>query len=307
MKVFVCGTMGQIEVFSPAKINLFLSVLGKMSSGFHELASLVAPVDFGDRIRIEVEDAAEGAVELSCSDSSLPTDRSNLAYAAAEGFLLRSGLNWRVKVELEKRIPHGAGLGGGSSNASSVLLGLSELAAERGALGLSRGERLELAAELGSDCPLFLEGKPVVMRGRGELLAPISPRARESLAGRELVLFKPSFSIGTAWAYRSLSEAAGAFDEREWSEGRLAAWEAGELSLESLLHNSFQQPSFHKFPALGALCKALEEREVACLMSGSGSCCFALVDSDEAADWVVSQVRACWGERSFAQRARLLG
>ncbi|MBD5782146.1 4-(cytidine 5'-diphospho)-2-C-methyl-D-erythritol kinase [Pelagicoccus sp. NFK12] len=299
--------MGQIEVFSPAKINLFLSVLGRMETGFHELASLVAPVDFGDTICIEAEAATEASVQLSCSDESLPTDRSNLAFAAAEGFLLRSGLNWKVTIDLQKRIPHGAGLGGGSSNASAVLLGLSELAEEAGQLGLSGGERLELAAELGSDCPLFLHGKPLVMRGRGELLSSISEEARQRLVGRELVLFKPSFSIGTAWAYRSLSGSGGRFDAREWAERRLSAWEAGEISLEALLHNSFQTPTFRKFSAFPAMFERLEAQGFACLMSGSGSCCFALADSPAQAKTLISQVKERWGERCFAERAKVLG
>ncbi|WP_309025115.1 4-(cytidine 5'-diphospho)-2-C-methyl-D-erythritol kinase [Pelagicoccus sp. SDUM812002] len=299
--------MGQIEVFSPAKINLFLSVLGRMETGFHELASLVAPVDFGDTIRIEAVEASEASVELQCSDKSLPTDRSNLAYAAAEGFLLRSGLSWRVSIDLEKRIPHGAGLGGGSSNASAVLMGLSDLASEAGQLGLSRGERLELAAELGSDCPLFLEKRPLIMRGRGELLSSISSEASKRLAGRELVLFKPSFSIGTPWAYRSLAGSEGAFDEKEWAEQRLDRWESGDLSLENLLHNSFEQPTFAKFVALGSLLKRVREQKLGCLMSGSGSCCFALVDTDSQAESLIFEVKDCWGERCFVERARVLG
>ncbi len=298
--------MGQIEVFSPAKINLFLSVFGRMDTGFHELASLVAPVAFGDTLRIAAEEAGEAGIELSCSDGSLPTDRSNLAYAAAEGFLLRSGLNWRVKIELEKRIPHGAGLGGGSSNASAVLLGLSDLAEQAGQLGLSRGERLELAAELGSDCPLFLEGKPLVMRGRGELLAAISDEAREGLAGREVVLFKPNFSIGTAWAYRSLANFSGAYDDKAWAERRLSDWEAGRISIEALLHNSFEGPSFHKFVAFNSLFERLRAQKLACLMSGSGSCCFALLETGSEAEKLVSQVKECWGERCFLERTRLL-
>lgn len=299
--------MGQVEVFSPAKINVFLSVFGKMETGFHELASLVAPLDFGDAVRIEAEAADEAEGALTCSDPDLPTGRGNLAYAAAEGFLLRSGLSWRVKIHLEKRIPQGAGLGGGSSNASAVLRGLSMLAEESGQLGLSRGERLELAAELGSDCPLFLQGGPLVMRGRGERLAPISESARERLAGRELVLFKPSFSIGTAWAYRALSSASGAYDSKEWAEGRLRAWEAGQLSLEALLHNSFQKPSFRKFRAFPALFEQAESKKLACLMSGSGSCCFALVRSGFEAESMVSRVKRAWGGRCFVARARVVG
>lgn len=296
--------MGQVEVFSPAKINLFLSVLGRMDSGFHELVSLVTQLDFGDTLRIEAEEAEVASVELICSDERLPVDRSNLAYAAAEGFVLRSGLNWRVRIELEKRIPFGAGLGGGSSNACAVLRGLSELAAQAGALGLSRGERLELAAELGSDCPLFLERRPVVMRGRGERLTGVDAGLLDSL---QLVLFKPSFSINTGWAYRSLVERGDCYDAREWAEGRIADWVSGRVSTADLLHNSFQASAFAKFVAFEPLFERLRRTKLDVLMSGSGSCCFALVGSEEEANEVEKRVRDCWGERTFVQRARVLG
>lgn len=298
--------MGQIEVFSPAKINLFLAVLGRLETGFHELASLVAQLDFGDRLKIAVEDATEASVELRCSDVSLPTDRSNLAYAAAEGFLLRSGLNWKVQIDLDKEIPHGAGLGGGSSNASAVLLGLSELAEQSGALGVSRGERLELAAELGSDCPLFLSQKPVVMRGRGELISPLGESAIKGLAGREVLLFKPSFSIGTGWAYGELAR-RGDYDDRAWAEERLAAWTSGNLELGELLFNRFELTAFEKYVGMDTLFSVLKELGIRCLMSGSGSCCFALLEGEEQADLASEKIRDAWGNRVFLKRAHVLG
>ncbi|MBC2604518.1 4-(cytidine 5'-diphospho)-2-C-methyl-D-erythritol kinase [Pelagicoccus albus] len=299
--------MGQIEVFSPAKINLFLSVLGRMENGFHELASLVAQVDFGDRLFIDWEAADSAAVELSCDDPSLPTDSGNLAYAAAEGFLLRSGLKWRVRIRLEKRIPHGAGLGGGSSNASAVLTALGKLAQEAGELGLSRGETLELAAELGSDCPLFLDQKPKLMRGRGEVLSPVFGAAAEDLVGRELLLFKPSFSISTPWAYKTLAATEGAYDQREWAEERLAAWSSGDLDLSQLLHNSFEKVAFPKYAAFDPLFRKMKGYSLECLMSGSGSSCFALLSSSSNVALLEGVVRDCWGDRVFVKRAKVLG
>lgn len=298
--------MGQIEVFSPAKINLFLAVLGRMETGFHELASLVTQLDFGDRLKIEFEEAAEASVDLTCSDPSLPTDQSNLAFAAAEGFLLRSGLNWAVRIDLEKQIPHGAGLGGGSSNASAVLLGLSELAEASGTLGLSRGERLEFAAELGSDCPLFLSRQPMVMRGRGELLSPVSPKGAAALAGREVLLFKPSYSINTGWAYGELAR-RGRYDDRAWAEERLANWAKGELALEELLFNRFEEATREKYLGMDTLFEELGEMGVSCLMSGSGSSCFALVEDAAQADLACVKIQEAWGNRLFLKRAHVLG
>lgn len=145
------------------------------------------------------------------------------------------------------------------------------------------------------------------MRGRGELLATVSREAQLGLAGRELVLFKPSFSIGTAWAFRALAVSSGAYDSRAWAEGRLAAWASGDLGLESLLHNSFEAVVFRKYVAYGALFERLATRGFSCLMSGSGSCCFALVSSAEEASELESLVFEAWGNRAFLQRTKILG
>src|SRR5690606_13176402 len=125
-----------------------------------------------------------------------------------------------------KNIPHGAGLGGGSSNASAVLEGLSVLAARSGLEPIEDVSLHELAQELGSDCPLFLAKRPLVMRGRGERLEPISEAARSRLSGRRALLFKPSVSISTQWAYGKLAESPEGYGAESWAEDRISAWEA---------------------------------------------------------------------------------
>ena len=293
--------MGQIEVFSPAKINLFLSVLGKMASGFHELVSLVAPVSCEDRLEISVQ-AGPASVSLSCDDASLPTDERNLCYAAAAGFLARFGLERKVCIRLEKRIPHGAGLGGGSSNAAATLEGLAALCGVEDADAL-----MELAASLGSDCPLFLKRKPVLMRGRGEVLEDLDDAQANGFSGLTLVLLKPSFAIATAWAYRGLSLRPEHYDGRDWAEGRVQAWKAGRLPLEQLLYNSFEPLAFRKFPALAEMRRrVVEDAGAAFLMSGSGSCCFALCRSEEQRERVAAIAREDWGDCVFVRSAFVL-
>ena len=292
--------MGQIEVFSPAKINLFLSVLGKMGGGFHELVSLVAPLDFGDTVRVSVETGARG-VSLECDDASLPSGSGNLAYRAAALFLEHYGLERSVKVSLAKRIPHGAGLGGGSSNASAVLEALACLE------GIAIDARLEaLAAELGSDCPLFLRRAPVVLRGRGERLSSVSSALRKRLRGRRVLLFRPCFSIGTAWAYGQLSSISESYADRDWTEAQLEGGSSGRLELEELCFNSFEQAIFRKFPALPVLLERLKGIGLSGLMSGSGSCCFLLYSDSKEEREARDIIAQCWGGLAFVHAAKLL-
>jgi 4-diphosphocytidyl-2-C-methyl-D-erythritol kinase len=158
----------QLSADSPAKINLTLAVRGRRSDGFHEIESLVALIDLCDRVTLS--DAPAGQWSLSCGDPVVPTDDRNLALRAARLLAERAGINAGVHIDLNKRIPAGSGLGGGSSNAAATL---------------ALGERLwrfkwpldrlaELAAEVGSDVPLFLGGPLSIIRGRGEVVTPIS-------------------------------------------------------------------------------------------------------------------------------------
>src|SRR5438105_1630674 len=155
-----------LEKQSPCKVNLLLNILGKRPDGFHELETVMHPVDVFDRLTF-----ARGSqgVQLTCSEPSLPTDSRNLVHRAATSFLQAAKINDGVRLHLEKRIPLAAGLGGGSGNAATTLLGLNELFG--GPLG---PEQLQiLAASLGSDIPFFLQGKPALATGRGENIQPL--------------------------------------------------------------------------------------------------------------------------------------
>lgn len=178
---------------SPAKINLFLAVHGKREDGYHELTSLMACVGLHDEIVLSFE--GEG-VRATCSDPSLPTDQRNLAVKAAIHYFEQVGLSdVGLRIHIEKRIPIGAGLGGASSNAATVLRGLDR------AMGhLLGADRLLMIAEtLGSDVPFFIRQIPSLAEGRGERLTPYP-----HLVSYPLVLVNPGFQVSTAWVYGRL-------------------------------------------------------------------------------------------------------
>jgi 4-diphosphocytidyl-2-C-methyl-D-erythritol kinase len=295
--------MSSAVVFSPAKINLFLAVTGRRADGYHDLVSVVAPVEFGDTLRIEAGAAGEFALE--CDDASVPTGEDNLVLRAARLFAEKTGWGGGAKFFLEKRIPMGAGLGGGSGNAVAALRGLNSLAGEP----LGGAELAAMAARAGSDCALFLPGGPVVMRGRGERVEPLSADTAARLRGQRVLVFKPEFGISTPWAYAQLA----ADGEKNYlpateAEARLAAW-LGEAKapVEALLFNSFERPAFLKFPALPVLLDALgAEFGLSTRLSGSGSACFALLPADAAVEAVKSRIHEAWGATAWMVETRIL-
>lgn len=290
------------EINAPAKLNLFLAVTGRRADGFHDLLSLAVTLDFGDTLR--VEPAAK--MELACDDPAVPADESNLVLRAARAFTAASGWQGAARFTLTKRIPAGAGLGGGSSDAAAALIALNRIAGPGRALGADR--LAEVAAAVGSDCPLFLAGGPVVMRGRGERLEPIPAGAAARLGGRRVLVFKPGFSIATPWAYARLAAGApGSYLPAAEAEARLAAWIGdSRAKAEGLPFNSLEAPAFRKFPALPLLLEQLRsDFGVSAGMSGSGSACFALLPEAADAGAVAARVRREWGASAFVREARI--
>ncbi len=292
-----------ISVFAPAKLNLFLAVTGRRADGFHDLVSLVAPLDFGDTLRLAPLGAAGGADALVCAAPGVPTDASNLVLKAAAAWRAAGGRAPWVRFELEKRTAAGAGMGGGSSDGVAALRGLQQLAE----VALPEARLAELAAGLGSDCPLFLAGVPTIMRGRGERLEFLATAERARLTGRRVLVCRPGFGIDTPWAYgRLVAGAPGSYMPAAEAEARLAAWRAGEIELEALLANSFEPVAFGKFLALPALAARLRERcGLRLHLTGSGSACFALLPESGDEAGALAVVREAWGAAAFATVARL--
>ena len=320
----MCGiaAVNSAVVFAPAKINLFLAVTGRRADGFHDLVSVVAPLAWGDTLWVEsgkrraesggrmADDGRQRAdgggqkaedgegITLECDEAGVPCDESNLVVKAAR--LFREATSWRepVHFRLEKRIPLGAGLGGGSSDATAALRGLDVLAGHP----LAPEALAELAARVGSDCALFLHGGPVAMRGRGERVEALPAVAAARLCGRRVLVFKPDFGIGTPWAYQRLAaEAPSSYVPAAQAEARLAAWLVDSTApAEQLLGNNLERPAFAKFIALPALLGELRTRfALAPQLSGSGSACFAFLPANAPVSEIAATIRAAWGGAAF--------
>ncbi len=242
---------------SPAKINLSLRILGKRTDGFHEIDTIMAKLP-GLADEITITPAAE--FSFTCSDPSLPTDGKNLIVKATKALSEKSGQPLPFDIHLEKRIPHGAGLGGGSSNAATTLLALNGQLASP----LPADELHTLAAAIGSDVPFFLYAGAARCTGRGEIItaAPTPPN-------HPIILFKPDFSVSTPDAYRHCLDA-------ETIPGiSYVPQNYGGLSLV----NDLEKAVFAKHRYLAELKDWLLKRRdtKAALMSGSGSTMFAIL------------------------------
>lgn len=280
----------------PAKLNLLLAVVGRRADGFHELVSVVAPVAFGDTLTLEP--ATE--FSLTCNDPAVPADGTNLVLKAAAAFRAATGWRGGAKFSLTKCIPTGAGLGGGSSDAATALVALNRLAGEK----LAPAALAAVAAEVGSDCALFLPGGPVVMRGRGERVERLAEPTAARLHGRRVLIFKPGFAIATPWAYaQHAAKMRGSYRPGAEAEARLvnfthavttgAAW-------EKLLFNDLEEVVFAKFVALPVLLGQLRTRfGLEPRLSGSGSACFALLPAGAPVPEITAAIRAAWGESAF--------
>ena len=264
--------MMSLTIESPAKINLMLSVHGPRPDGFHALTSIMAPLTFSDRMRVSQSEA--GVDTIRCDDADVPTGGDNLILRAAEGFRRMSGTRNFFDFDLEKCIPMGAGLGGGSSNAATALKAMNELAGEP----LARRALFEIAAELGSDCPFFIDVVSARVSGRGEVIEALAEPDRERLSGQRIALFRPHFGVPTAWAYARLkADGPDSFENEASAKSRIEDFFSGGF-LNDLLFNSFEPSVGRKYLAIPCLLEAVRASGYATLMSGSGSCCFALLE-----------------------------
>ena len=288
--------MAELLVSAPAKINLHLEVLGLRPDGFHELAMVMQTIDLADRLSLRP--TADGAIRLTCDRDDLPTDGGNLIVRAGELLRARCGLpELGAAINLQKRIPIGAGLAGGSSNGAAALVGLNEL----WGCGFSRGELHAMAAELGSDMPFCLDGGTQLCFGRGEVLEPLAARRGPAAGSPELgvLLVKhPESSVSTPWAYGRCREQRGdgyLSSEADFERCR-EALRSGPL-LQALAAGGEAAP----WPPIRNDLQAVVEPEVASVrqglallrragdalavaMSGSGPSLFALFPDQPAAE-----------------------
>ncbi len=270
-----------------AKLNLSLAITGRREDGFHELVSLVAPIALADTLTLDVG----RPLGLTCDDPSLPVDGTNLVLKAAAAYARRRPAAPTGHFHLTKRVPHGAGLGGGSADAAAALRLLDRASGEP--LG---PEALEaLAAEIGSDCPFFVRGQAAVMRGRGERLAILPAAVRAALAGRKVVIVKPPFGVPTPEAYGLLAK-AGKYRPSAQAEAELAAWVARPSADPTDLGNDLAAPVFAKYLALPAgLASFGRVTGLNWHLTGSGSACFAWADDGFDQAGLRADVGRAWG------------
>ena len=267
-----------ITVTAPAKVNLHLEVLGLRSDGFHELAMVMQSIELADRLSFE--NTADARVSLSCDDASLSVGDDNLILRAAHLLRDRSGFSeLGASIHLEKRIPIGAGLAGGSSDGAAALVGLNAL----WGLGHSPADLERMAAELGSDMPFCVAGGCQLCFGRGEQLEAVPP-TNEPLA--VLLVKDPRASVSTPWAYkrcRELNQSRYLADEAAFERRRQALRQDDWLNpLRSdrppSLRNDLQEVVAPETAAVRSALQLLKSvpHSLAVAMSGSGPSCFAL-------------------------------
>ena len=283
-----------IVASAPAKVNLHLEVLHQREDGYHEIETVFQTIDLRDRVRITVHDG-KGPIHVRCEHPGVPNDRTNLCHRAAKLLRSRVGRGEGVSIEIEKRIPVAAGLGGGSSDAAAVLLALDRM----WELDLDRDELEDLALRLGADVPFFLRGGTAIGRGVGEQLTSVN------ISGMGVfLLITPPLEISSRWAYEQLrmglthstpkvnvqtiKALLSRFPERQW-----------------IGTNRFTDVVFPAYPRLKRLVESLEETEPrVAMMSGSGPTVFAVystreeaesareaVDAKDAFTWIGSSTR----------------
>lgn len=263
------GSLGSIQsIRAPAKLNIRLKVTGRRANGYHELVSIMVPIRLFDRLELEL---IPSGISLSCHGISVPKDEKNLVFQAAQAFFSRVGLRQGVSIKLTKNIPVAAGLGGGSSDAALTLKGLNNICSKR----LAPEDLENLAVNLGADVPFFLQTRPCIARGIGEILEPI-----EKWPEFWYVIVTPSIEVSTAWVYRNLKLQLTTDDYNY-----IINWlRKGPTNISHILENDLETVTGSHFPVIDRIKKSLvEEGAKGALMSGSGPSVFGIFESKDRA------------------------
>ena len=257
---------------APAKINLGLHVLRRRPDGYHDIETILHRIDWADTIAAAPADA----LSLTCSDPSLPTDRDNLCLQAAHRLASACDVPAGADLHLEKRVPYGAGLGSGSSDAAATL----RLLARLWDVDPSPDVLRQIGRTIGADVPFFLQDAPAAYAtGRGDTLSPLSKDGTSYRLPFSLLIAVPSVAVATPWAYDRVSptEANRPDLRRLVLSNDLSRW--GQV-----LTNDFEAPVAAAEPAVDATRAALQETDAACVsLSGSGSAVYGLFEETAAA------------------------
>lgn len=298
--------MRSYSLIAPAKINLYLEILGDRADGYHELAMILQSIELADQVNIRA--IGTQTIQVHCDHPQVPRDETNLAYRAVELMSQQFPNCWAqfggVEISIKKNIPVAAGLAGGSTNAAAVLVGLDML----WQLGLTQPELQELAAKLGSDVPFCLAGGTAIATGRGEELDPLP-----SLDSFYVVLAKhQNLAVSTAWAYQTYrSQFGNSYGRSDRASKPIIAEplntqtrvHSGSMvqgiinkngsKIGQLLYNDLEKVVLPNYPQVLQLRQAFENSgALGTMMSGSGPTVFALCQSQEQAQGILQQVQS---------------
>lgn len=258
-----------IDILSPAKINLSLHVVAKRPDGYHDLSMIMARVSLYDEVKLTLKD--EG-VSISCDDSSVPVGEENIAWRAASLLIGKKKLDAGVHIDIKKRIPMGGGLGGGSSNAASVLMGLNRLTGEKA----EKEELMDMGLGLGADVPFFIFQEPALAEGIGEKLV-----ALEEFPQLWLILLNPGIHVPTAQIFGSLNLGL----TKKGENLNITRFNHSLSTVRSHMTNDLENVTFEIYPEVQeAKSLLIRYGAMAALMSGSGSTVFGLYENRSKAE-----------------------
>ena len=285
-----------MKIRAPAKINLWLRVAGKRADGYHLLDTLLLPISLYDEIIIEKgrksgnQNALRDRLRVSSDNPSVPQGRKNLAYKAASLLLNEKGIDESVEIRIRKRIPVGAGLGGGSTDAAATLVGLNRLFR----LGYTLRRLEKISSALGADVPFFIRGMPARARGIGERLTLLREVPR-----LWLVILYPGFPVSTRWVYRRLSPKLTKAIVNTSINLSLGC----SANLRKLLVNDLETVTMGRYPRIGVLKEELARQgAIGTLMSGSGSSVFGVFQSRGSAERAFRRLRKAREVQAFLVR-----
>ncbi len=283
---------GSVLIFrAPAKINLWLEVIAKREDGYHDISSLMLPISIYDRISVGVRPEGAG-ITLACDTAEIPCDERNLAWRAARMYLESGSITAGVELGMQKRIPWGAGLGGGSSDAAGVLTALDRLYENR----VPRAELDSLALKLGADVPFFLDSRPALATGIGERL-----RFAQKAPAYSLLLIKPPVCVPTGWVYQNLKLT------KSEAQIKLASFEENPFEFGDLLGNDLESVTVCRYPVIAEIKRwLLENGALAASMSGSGPTVFGIFKTARSASDAAGLASTHWLD-CWVQTAQVIG
>ena len=285
------------SIFSPAKVNLILSIHNKNVNGYHELTSLMAPLDFGDTIKITINNAKKDRL---ISNNPLIDVKENTIIKASK--LVRDLFKHKYYFDfnLIKKIPIGSGYGGGSSNAISTIKGILKILKE----DIKTSDFLIIANRIGSDCAFFIEEKPAIVTGSGNKVDILEHSIIKKLKGLEIILFKPNFSISTKNAYQSKEIK---FENKEHAKNRITSFK--DDTIHKNLFNSFESFAVNKYISINLILEKLRKNHIPSLISGSGSGCFSLIPNENKIineRFIIKIVKDLYGNNAFIKKTKII-